>query len=61
MLWFDACQDKLQKMMKQLQTFGMPLTDREMAILAVSVVEMEQNGCMPFNMRYFVQVVVRRV
>lgn len=48
-------------MVNRLQAFGMPLTDRELAILAVSVLEMEQNGHMPFGVRYFVQVVVRRV
>ena len=47
---------KVKKNMDILRKFNMPLTDREYAILAVSVTELEAAGYTPYESKYPIQV-----
>ena len=60
MISFNS-QDKLDGLMAKLKDFNLSLTSRELAILEVSIAEMEQAGYKPFKFAYFVQVVSRAV
>lgn len=47
------------KMEAKLRKHNLPLTDRELSVLTISMTEMELAGYMPFEVHYLVQVVCR--
>lgn len=58
-MFLMRAQATVSKMEAKLRKHNLPLTDRELSVLTISMTEMELGGYMPFEVHYLVQVVSR--